>query len=239
MSRADGGALPRSPRLGGALRAAAVDFYFHSIRLVTANVIWGAGFMGLFALWVVGTPLILLAAPLLAIPWSGIVRLAALISRGEDVVLSDAFEAYRRYLVPSVVAGFAVTLATFVFVTNVAVGVSLGGPPGWAFATLAGWGVVITWLVALCFWPLLVDPRRVDLRAIDKARLAGLLVLAFPLRIGAVGLVVALIAAVSIVAIAAIATVSAAYAALVTCRYVLPAADRLEGRRSVPVVEEE
>jgi hypothetical protein len=50
---------------------------------------------------------------------------------------------------------------------------------------------------------------------------------------------VALIAAVSIVAIAAIATVSAAYAALVTCRYVLPAADRLEGRRSVPVVEEE
>ena len=157
-----------------------------------------------------------------------------MIARDEDVVLSDAFEAYRRYVVPSVVAGFAITLASFVFITNIAVGVSLGGPPGWAFATLAGWGIVVTWLVALCFWPLLVDPRREDLRARDKARLAGLLVIAFPMRIAALGLVVALIGAVSTVAIAAIATVSAAYTALVACRYVLPAADRLEGRLGPP-----
>jgi uncharacterized membrane protein YesL len=146
------------------------------------------------------------------------------------VLLGDAFGAYRRWVVPSLVAGFGFVLAGFVLLTNLAVGLRFGGVPGWSFATLSGWGLVVTWLIALSFWPLLVDPRRDDLGAVAKLRLAAILVVAYPLRVAALGVVTAIVAVVSTVAIAAIVTISVAYVALVSSRYVLPAADRLERR---------
>jgi uncharacterized membrane protein YesL len=212
------------------MRAAAVDFYYHSLRLVLANVVWGAAFFVVLGVWASVGPVALLLAPLLAIPWVGVVRLAALIARGDDAVLSDAFGAYRRWLVPALVAGLGFVLAGFVLLTNLAVGLHLGGVPGWAFATLSGWGLVVTWLVSLSFWPLLVDPRRDDLNGWAKARLAAVLVVAFPFRLGVLGAVIAVIAVASTAAIAAIVTIAVAYLAVVSCRYVLPAADRLERR---------
>ena len=212
------------------MRAAAVDFYYHSLRLVLANVVWGVAFFVVLGVWASSGPVALLLAPLLAIPWVGVVRVAALIARGDEVVLSDAFGAYRRWLVPALAAGFGFVLAGFVLLSNLAIGLQFGGVAGWSFATLSGWGLVIAWLVALAFWPLLVDPRRDDLGAMAKLRLAGILVIAFPLRLGALGIVAAVVAVVSTVAIAAIVTISVAYVALLSCRYVLPAADRLERR---------
>jgi hypothetical protein len=229
----DAARLPPSPRLSAAMRAAAVDFYYHSLRLVLANVVWGVAFFVVLAVWAGVGPVALLFAPLLAIPWVGVVRLAALIARGDEVVLSDAFGAYRRWLVPALAAGFGFVLGGFVLLTNLAVGLHFGGVPGWSFATLSAWGLVIAWLVALSFWPLLVDPRRDDLGAFAKLRLAALLVVAFPLRLAGLGVVAAVVSVVSTVAIAAIVTISVAYVALVSARYVLPAADRLE-RRIVP-----
>ena len=226
----DAARLPQSPRLFSAMRAAAVDFYYHSLRLVLANVVWGVAFFAVLFVWASAGPIALLLAPLLAIPWIGVVRLAALIARGDEVVLSDAFGAYRRWLMPTLVAGFGFVLAGFVLLTNLAVGLHFGGVPGWSFATLSGWGLVVAWLVALSFWPLLVDPRRDDMGALAKLRLAAILVVAFPLRVAALGFVAAIVAVVSTVAIAAIVTISVAYVALVSCRYVLPAADRLERR---------
>jgi uncharacterized membrane protein YesL len=225
--------LPPSPRLFGALRAAAVDFYCHSLRLVLANAVWGVAFFVVLGIWATAGPVALVLAPLLAIPWVGVVRLAALIARGDDVVLSDAFGAYRRWLVPALVGGVGFVVAAFVLLTNLALGLQFGGVAGWSFATLSAWGLVVAWLTALCFWPLLVDPRRDDMRAFAKLRLAGILVVAYPLRLAALGLVAGIVAVVSTVAIAAIVTISVAYVALVSCRYVLPAGDRLE-RRLVP-----
>jgi hypothetical protein len=231
--------LPPSPRLGAAMRAAAVDFYYHSLRLVLANVVWGVAFFVVVAVWAGLGPVALLLAPLLAIPWVGVVRLAALIARGDEVVLSDAFGAYRRWLVPALAAGFAFVLAAFVLLTNLAVGLHFGGVAGWSFATLSAWGLVIDWLVALSFWPLLVDPRRDDLGGLAKLRLAAILVVAFPLRLTALGIVAAIVAVASTVAIAAIVTISVAYVALLSCRYVLPAADRLERRIIRPPGEDD
>jgi uncharacterized membrane protein YesL len=212
------------------MRAGAVDFYYHSLRLVVANVVWGVAFFIILGIWASVGPIALLLAPLLAIPWVGVVRLAALIARADDVVLSDAFGAYRRWLVPGLVGGFGFVLAAFALVTNLAVGLQFGGIPGWSFATLSGWGLVMAWLVALSFWPLLVDPRREDVSALRKLRLAAILAIAYPLRVAALGFVAAVISVVSTVAIAAIITISVAYVALVSSRFVLPAADRLEGR---------
>jgi hypothetical protein len=110
---------------------------------------------------------------------------------------------------------------------------TLGGPLGWAIATAAVWGLVILWAWLLCLWPLVVDPRREELGLRQTMRLAALLVLAFPFRIGTLMLVTALLLVISTVLFAALVTVAVAFGALLGCRYVLPAADRLEGRATV------
>ena len=59
-----------APGLRAALRAAVTDFYFNSWRLVPANLLWGAIFVGLL----VGSsfqPSISLLAPVLAVPTVG------------------------------------------------------------------------------------------------------------------------------------------------------------------------
>jgi hypothetical protein len=232
VSRAERAAsrpLAVEPGLWQALRAATVDFYYHSIRLVVANLVWGAAFFVVWSLTVSGAPVLaVVLAPLLAVPWVGVVRLAALIVRGDDVVLSDAFGAYRRYLVAALAVGAATTLVVVVLGSNLAAGLGSGGPLGWVFATLAGWGFAIGVAVSLALWPLLVDPRRAGRPLIATARLAALVVLAYPLRMGGLALVVIGVAVAATIAAAAIATIALAWIALAACRIVLPLADRLE-----------
>jgi hypothetical protein len=211
------------------LRAATFDFYYHSIRLVVANLIWGAAFFVVWSLTVAGAPLFaLVLAPLLAVLWIGVVRLATLIVRGDDVVLSDAFGAYRVYLVPALAAGVVTTAGFALLGFNVMFGLESGGPVGWVLATLAGWGIAIGVAVSLAFWPLLADPRREARPVLATARLAALVVLANPLRMAGLGLVVSVVAVVATVAAAAIATFALAWIALAASRVVLPLADRLE-----------
>jgi hypothetical protein len=101
---------------------------------------------------------------------------------------------------------------------------------GVALATLAAWGLLVAAAVAVAFWPLLVDPARADRPVRDRLRLAGLVVVAYPLRVAALVIVLAVVGLASFVAFAALVTISVAYSALVACRWVLPAADRLEAR---------
>jgi hypothetical protein len=77
-------------------------------------------------------------------------------------------------------------------------------------------------------WPIFSDQARAGRPVAERARLAALLVLARPGRIGALGLVLAVLLAVSAAAVVALATVSVAFSALVASRFVQPAADRLE-----------
>ena len=214
-----------------AFRAAGVDFYYQSIRLVPANVAWGAGLLGIFAVGMWLSPTIgLVLAPLLALPFVGVVRLAAQIVRGGDVVLSDMATAIRAYATPALVAGAITVVAAVVAATNVIAGIAGGGPIGLAFATLAAWGLAALWIVGLAFWPLLVDPAREPLALSTRARLACLVVLAAPLRFALLGAALAAITIVSAVAFAALLSVSVAFSALVACRVTLPAADELEAR---------
>jgi hypothetical protein len=61
-------------------------------------------------------------------------------------------------------------------------------------------------------------------------RLAGVLLLTSPLRVGLLVVLAGAVLAVSAVLFAPLFTVSVAFIALITTRYVLPAVDRLEGR---------
>jgi len=232
VSRAESLAVPAAPRLRHALREAASDFYFNSWRLVPANALWGAAFVGLLLLPIPGLVTVI-ALPLLGLPVAVIFRLATLIARGDSVALSDGFD--RRIVGPGLIIGSTVVIAVVVFAVNVASGMANGEPLGWIFATVAGWSLVFVWIWSLVVWPVALDPLRLAEPLRDRIRLGTLLVLAFPIRLAMMSLVITLILGVSTVLFAALLTISVAYAALVSARYVLPAADRLEGRATAAV----
>lgn len=238
-SRADSGAitgategeagLPASPTIRGAIRTAAGDFYFHSWRLLPANVLWAASSLLLVAAAVL-VPVLVLLLPLSSLPLAGIFAIATRIVRGESVSFWDGIEAWRRELRPALALGTGLLAAGIVLGFNVVSGILSGTALGWGFATLAFWGLVAAWIFAWLAWPVLLDPARANQPVRDRLRLAGLLLLAHPVRVGSLGLVLALLILVGTVAVVALVTVAVAFAALVASRFVLPAADRLEAR---------
>lgn len=238
MSRADAAPVPG---VGAALRSAAVDFYYQSIRLVAANVVWGAVLLGLVFLIAIGGLLVaFILLPLLAVPFVGVARLAAQIVRQQDVVVSDAWSAWRRFGLVALGSGTAIILLAAVLASNVLFGLATGGVAGGVLVSLAGWGLALLWLTVFPFWLLLVDPAREKWSLRARVKLVGYLLLADPLRLFLLGIVLAAILGLSIVLVAALFTIGAAYAALVTARSILPAADRLTaalGDRLPPLVE--
>ncbi|HET9519421.1 MAG TPA: hypothetical protein VFO73_00070 [Candidatus Limnocylindrales bacterium] len=229
MSRAE--PIPRrsGDGLRSAFRNAAVDFYYQSIRLVPANVAWGAALVAIVAVAISTGPVAtLLVAPVLGVPFVGVVRLAAQVARGEDAVLSDAWRAYRRFGAVALAIGVVATGGGALLASNLLLGAAMGGIGGWVFATLAAAGLVALWVVSFPVWVILVDPARADQPVRSRLRLAILLVLAAPGRTAILALLLAIILAISTVAFAALLTISVAYASLVAARYLLPLADRLE-----------
>jgi hypothetical protein len=220
---------PRGTGLAAAFRAAATDFYYQSIRLVPANLLWGLAFLAWLVITVSTGPLVTLAtAPLVAVPWVGVVRLAALTARGQDVVLSDVGTAIRRFGLVAVASGALLALAVAILASNAYLGANLGGPVGWVLTTLSLTGLFALWVLSWPFWVLLVDPEREDRPLRSRARIAALLVVAAPGRLAWLSLLLAVLLLVSTVAFVAVLTIAPAYAALVSARYCLPLSDRLE-----------
>jgi uncharacterized membrane protein YesL len=227
--------IPDAPRIGGSIRAALIDFYFNSWRLVPANALWGVGLIAVALLAFVFPLGGLVLTVLLAVPTAGIFRLAALIVRDEPVAFSDALVAWRTFLRPALLAGLVLVAVSGLLLFNVALALLTAEPLLWIAGTAAAWGLLAAWAVALPFWPLLVDPLRQEMSLRDRAQLAMMLVVISPLRFGVLLLIVAVLVAVSAVLFAALLTVTIAFVALLAARYTLPAADRFEGRQTKAV----
>jgi hypothetical protein len=200
------------------------------MRLVPANIVWGAGLIVVVLtalVWPLGGLLLL---PLLALPTAGVFRLAARIVRvAPDRGWRDVLWPYRHAPGPTVAVGAALVAATVILGTNLIVGI--GGPGdlvGWGLATLAGWGLVAVWSSALVAWPLIVDPSRDGQPMRQKLRLGVGILLLNPVRVGALAVVAAITTVISTILTAALLTVSVAFIALVACRVVYPTADRLD-----------
>ncbi|HEX5823541.1 MAG TPA: hypothetical protein VFY18_03685 [Candidatus Limnocylindrales bacterium] len=210
-----------------AQRSALTDFYFHSWRLLPANILWAVVTLAIVGLAILVPPLIVLA-PLAALPVAGIFRIATRIVRGESVSFWDGLSAWQSEMRPALALGTGLLGATIVLGFNFVSGILSDSLAGWAFATLAFWGLVGTWLFTWVAWPILLDPERARQPVRDRLRLAALLLIAHPARVGGLGLVLAVLLVVSTVAVVALVSVSVSFSALVAARYVLPAADRLE-----------
>ena len=217
------------PRLGTAIRASLTDYYFNSMRLVAANVVWGLAAALILFLGVTSPLLGLALLPLLALPTAAVFRMAARIVRVDPGVgLRDIAWPYRHAPGRWLLVGIVVVAVALMLVTNALIGLFGGEPGGWAIATLAFWGLVVLWCGVLVGWPLLVDPQRSEMSLGERLRLAGGLLLAHPLRFAGLGLAMAVATALSVVLTAAILTISVSFIALVACRSVYPAADRLQ-----------
>jgi uncharacterized membrane protein YesL len=224
--------LPDAPTLGGSLRGALSDFYFNSWRLVPANALWGVGVLAI-VLVAIAFPLVALPLTiLLAVPTAGIYRLATLIVRGESVSFRDALTAWRKFLWRALLVGTVLAVITFLLGFNVIIGLTTLEPILWVIGTLAGWGLLATWAVAVPFWVLLTDPLREDEPLAGRLRLAVVLVIISPLRFGILFLLITAVLIASAIFFAALLTISIAFVALVSARYTLPAADRLERRET-------
>lgn len=220
-----------APSLGSALRLAATDFYFNSWRLVPANLVWAAGLLVLLLLAGTGNALLgLVFAPLLAFPTFGLFAMAGMIHRGNGVSTTDSFRAWRTMWQRIAVLGVVLVGAAAIFVTNVAVGILRQDVIGIAIATAAAWGLLAMVVVGVILWPLAADPDRAERPFREVVKLAALLALAFPIRFGALSLLLLVIVAISTVLFVALLTVGIAFVALLSARFVLPAADRLEAR---------
>jgi hypothetical protein len=215
------------PSLRRAIREALGDLYYHSWRLVPGNVLWSFTALAVL-LAVIVSPVGVAALPVLAVPTAGLFRMTTRIARGGTVSFWDAAAAWRTELGWTLALGAGLAICALVLGTNVVTGLVSATPLGWAMATLALWGLVAAWLFAWTVWPIVTDPWRAAWPVRERVRLAAVLLLAHPIRIAALGVVLAAFLAVSTVAFVALLLVSVAIASLVAARYVLPAADRLD-----------
>lgn len=214
------------------MRVAAEDLYYNGVRLVVANLAWGLG--ALLTAYAITRSWVGLLALVLMIPLSvGLMGMATALVRERHVVMSDFPRAIRgrfwRLLALGVAELTLIALAAF----DLLLGVQLGGVLGFVLGLVAFYTMVALCVLALAVWPIVVDPERRDEPLLAAVRLGALLVLAHPIRMGLLAAVLALIGVASMILTAAIVTFAAAYIFLVAAHFVLPAADRLEGRATV------
>jgi uncharacterized membrane protein YesL len=219
------------------LKTAASDVYYHGVRLVTANLLWGIAFLVtgyLLSRNPVGVFLVVAMVPLTV----GLMGMATDLVRDRTLVMSDFVAGVRRRFVPHLLVGVAQIGLWIVSAVDLSVAVQVGGPLGMVLGVVAFYTAIGTWLIAVVAWPILLDPIRADLSTPGQLRLALLLCLAHPARLAAFGALMGLFLVVSTILIAALITVSVAFAFVAAAHYVLPAADRLEGRATLERYEE-
>jgi uncharacterized membrane protein YesL len=211
------------------MRLAAEDLYYHGVRLVVANVVWGIG--ALLTAFVLTRTLIGLLALVVMVPLTvGLMGMATALVRERNVVMSDFVRPIRARFWRLQALGLGQLGVIVVAAFDLMLGLQLGGIVGLLLTVVAFYTGLAIWVLALAVWPIVADPERRSESVRSGVRLGALLVLAHPLRMGLLAIVVAVLAVASTILVAAMITFAAAYIALVAAHFVLPAADRLEGR---------
>ena len=230
MSRAEQRVVPPPPRFGAVIREAASDFYFNGWRFFGGNLVFGGVLLAILWLSLL-TPWILLALAILALPAAGIMRMATRVERIGHTDFGDFIQVVRHPLRILVIGGLQ-ALVTTVLVTDVLIGLSWGSWPGTLLFVSALYGIGVLWCYAVVAWPILLDPERDGEPVRGLLRLALVVLLVHPFRLGGLALLAGLLLVLATVLIAPILTFAVSLAWLAVAGYVLPLADRVEGRRT-------
>jgi hypothetical protein len=230
VSRAETRVVPPAPRLAGCIRAAATDLYYNSVRLVSANALWGFSLLGAAFLFVTGSLAFAIVLIALVPLTAGLMGMATTLVRRRRLFWSDFAEAIRFRFMPHLGLGVAELFVVTVAVVDVGIGMRSPGLLGPMLVVGGLYTILAVWILSVTTWPLLLDPERAADGIRRTVRLGVLVAIAHPVRMGGLALTLAILLGASLVAAAAIVTVSGALALLIAAHYVLPAAARLEGR---------
>jgi uncharacterized membrane protein YesL len=199
---------------------------------VPANLAWGITF--LVAVYLAGQSVLGLVIILALVPLTfGLMGMATIVVRERTLVMSDLARSIRTDFARRFALGLAQLALVAIAVVDLLIGLQIAGMIGLVLAVTAFYSGVAIWILAVAAWPIVMDPLRETMPLRARLRLALVLVLANPLRFLLLSIVLAFVLAASALLAAALITFAAAYAALVAAHYVLPAADRLEGRQTV------
>lgn len=228
MSRAERRSVPPHPRLWRSLREASSDFYFNSWRFLAANILLGALIVALVVASL-ATPWGLLLIMLLVLPAAGMMRMATCLVRDFHTDLAD-FAAIVRRPWPVLGVGLGQLAMTVILVGDILIAAAWRSWPGTFLLIGALYGLVALWSYAVVAWPLLLDPER-DAEGIrPRLRLALVVFLVHPVRLGLFALLVGALLVLAMVVIMPVLTFAVGVLWLAIARYVLPVADRIEGR---------
>lgn len=214
--------------MGRVLREAIGDLYYNSFRFLGANMLLGASLI-VILLAAVGSAWLLALLPLAAVPAAGTMRMATSLVRHRHADFGDFTDVVRR---PGMVLGLGLAqgVVALVLVIDLWLGGAIGGAFGVLLSVSALYGLLIGWTYAAVAWTLSLDPERDDMPISARLRLAAVILLAHPIRVGGYLLLVGLVLALSALAIAPFLTFTVALAWLAVAHFVLPVADRIEGR---------
>lgn len=188
------------------------------IVLIVTSVVLSRSLLGL----VLVLPLLLLTI--------GLMGMATTLVRERTLVMGDLISAIRTEFVARLGLGLAQLGLIGVGVVDLLVGLQLAGMIGLILVVTALYTLVSTWVVGVVAWPIVMDPHRVGEPIRGRLRLALYVVVTHPVRLGALAILLAGLLVAGTVLAAAIVTFMVAYVSLVAAHFVLPAADRLEGR---------
>lgn len=215
------------------VREAASDLYYHSPRLFVANLLWGVVLLATLWLGMSAPPLLLIGGVTLVPISIGLMRMATSVVREGHTVMSDFAVAFRPRAWRHMALGLGHLMLLVVAAVDLLIGVQLGGMLGTFLAVSAIYMLFVVWGLGVSCWPVILDPLRGDEPMRQKLRLGVAVALTGPVRLTGVALLLATFLAVSTVLAALLLTVALAFVFLVAARYVLPAADRLEGRATL------
>lgn len=170
-------------------------------------------------------PILIVLAPLLALPTAVLMRLAVAVARDRSPSWSMATAELGRLAGRKLLLGTAQLLVLALGVVNVLLAGNIGGILGIVSAVIAAYAVIATWMYAVALWPIVCDPdREAPLR--EQLRMALTVVILRPLQIGVLALIAAL-AVIICVQLIAPAVFLPGFVLVVVAGYVVPFVDRL------------
>ena len=170
-------------------------------------------------------PILIVLAPLLALPTAVLMRLAVAVARDRSPSWSMATAELGRLAGRKLLLGTAQLLVLALGVVNVLLAGNIGGILGIVSVVIAAYAVIATWMYAVAMWPIVCDPdREAPLR--EQLRMALTVVILRPLQIGVLALITALAVMICVQLIAP-AVFLPGFVLVVVAGYVVPFLDRL------------
>jgi hypothetical protein len=194
------------------------------VPLMLANLAWAIALFS-YVVLLVGIPILIVVAPLVALPTSALMRLAVTAVRAGVPTLGMARSEMGRLPLRKVGLAFVQLLLGGIAITNLDLAARMGGALGLVTGGVALYAVVAGALLSLAIWPIVCDPLR-EAGVREQLRLALTVTIRRPVQLAVLAFLAALAGYVALQLLLPIAFLPI-IVLLAVAGYVVPAADEV------------